>query len=97
MAVHKPGDGSSVPLDGKHMEIISEVHFGLSVIGVYAMLTIPLVHRTRMPPVVCSVGRRNVTMATIQAPTTLGLGHSPNNAIVFILLVELLHYVNFTP
>lgn len=44
MVVHEPGDGCSVPLNGKHVEIIREVDFGLCGIGVDAMFTIPLVH-----------------------------------------------------
>ena len=66
MAVHEPGDGSSVPLNSKHVELVVEVYFGLCGIGVDTMSTIPLVHRTRVPPVVRTMGSRNVTMATMQ-------------------------------
>ena len=65
MVVHEPGDGCSVPLDGKHVELIGEVDFGLCGIGVDTVLTVPLVHCTRVAPVVCAVGNNHGNHAGI--------------------------------
>ena len=56
MAVHEPGNGSGIPLNGKHVKFIVEVHFRLLGIRVDPMSTIPLVHTACVTPVI-SAGR----------------------------------------